>query len=299
MLNCAGGGIVTTEDPRYVTPTDPNADAPLLATKLHPPRRRRTVVARPRLVDLADRSRTRALTLVSAPAGFGKTTLVADWFGAHGATAWVSLDPRDEACTVLDLDVIDDPAAAITALDPVRTRILAHLAEPGSATTLAAQLGMSRQTANYHLRVLESHGLVEVVEERPRRGLTERVVQATASAYLVAPDVIDQHAVDPSRVDRLSSRYLLALAARMVKEVLDLSRRAERSHTTLPTLAIDTDVRFRSAAERAAFTAELAAAMRDLAARYHDETAPRGRWHRLVVAAHPHPDPPPEPRGEP
>lgn len=193
---------------------------------------------------------------------------------------------------MLDLDVIDDPAAAITALEPVRARILGQLSEPGSATTLAQQLGLSRQKANYHLRVLESHGLVEVVEERPRRGLTERVVQATASAYLVAPDVIDEHAADPSRLDRLSSRYLLALAARMVKEVLDLSRRAERARKTLPTLAIDTDIRFASAAQRAAFTTELATAIRALAARYHDETAPRGRWHRLVVAAHPHPDPP-------
>jgi len=193
---------------------------------------------------------------------------------------------------VLDLDVIDDPGAAIAALDPVRARILRNLAQPGSATTLAGELGLSRQKVNYHLRALEAHGLVELVEERPRRGLTERIVQAKARAYLVAPDVVDDHAVDPSRVDRLSSRYLLALAARLVREVLDLSRRAERAGKTLPTLSIDTDIRFRSAAERAAFTSELAAAVRDLSARYHDEAAPRGRWHRLVVAAHPHPDPP-------
>jgi DNA-binding transcriptional ArsR family regulator len=200
---------------------------------------------------------------------------------------------------VLDLDVIDEPAAAITALDPVRARILRHLAEPGSATTLAAEMGLSRQKVNYHLRALESHGLVELVEERPRRGLTERIVQATARAYLVAPDVVDEHAVDPSRLDRLSSRYLLALAGRLVKEVVDLTRRADQAERTLPTLAIDADIKFRSAAERAAFTAELAAAVRDLAARYHDEAAPRGRWHRLLVAAHPHPDPPTSNRGEP
>lgn len=197
-----------------------------------------------------------------------------------------------------DLLVIDDPATAISALDPVRARMLSLLATPGSATTLAAPLGLSRQRVNYHLRVLESHGLVELVEERPRRGMTERIMQATASAYLVTPDVADGHAVDPSRVDRLSSRYLLALAARMVTEVVDLSRRAERAGKTLPTLAIDTEIRFRSAAERAAFTAELAAAVHGLAAKYHDEAAPRGRWHRLVVAAHPRPEPSLEPEGE-
>lgn len=200
---------------------------------------------------------------------------------------------------MLDLDVIDDPATAIMALDPVRARILRHLVEPASATTLAHELGLSRQRVNYHLRTLESHGLVALVEERPRRGLTERVVRATARAYLVAPDAVDDHAVDPSRVDRLSSRYLLAVAARLVKEMRDLSRDAEHARKPLPTLAIDTDIRFRSAAERAAFTSELAAAVRDLAARYHDEAAPRGRWHRLLVAAHPHPAPPSDKRGEP
>lgn len=200
---------------------------------------------------------------------------------------------------MLDLDVIDDPATAITALDPVRARILRHLVEPASATSLAHVLGMPRQKVNYHLRALEAHGLVALVEERPRRGLTERVLQATARAYLVAPDAVDDHAVDPTRVDRLSSRYLLALAARLLTEVRDLSRRAERAHKRLPTLAIDTDVRFASAAQRAAFTAELGTAVRDLAACYHDETTPRGRWHRLLVAAHPHPDPPSAERGEP
>ena len=68
----------------------------LLTTKLHPPRRRRTLVARPRLRDLATRRGHPALTLVSAPAGFGKTTLVADWYAGGGTTAWLSLDARDD-----------------------------------------------------------------------------------------------------------------------------------------------------------------------------------------------------------
>ena len=44
-----------------------------------------------------------------------------------------------------DVAVIDDPAAAEASLDPVRARLLAALAEPGSATTLAAQTGLARQ----------------------------------------------------------------------------------------------------------------------------------------------------------
>jgi len=185
--------------------------------------------------------------------------------------------------------VIDHPAVAIAALDPIRSRILAVRAEAGSASSVAATLGLPRQKVNYHLRLLEQHGLVEFVEERPRRGLTERVVRATARAYVVAPPHVGRDAADPLNGDRLSSRYLIALAARVVHEVTALTRRAEHAGRPLATLAIDTDIRFANAADRAAFTRELTQEVTALAAKYHDETHPGGRWHRLVVAAHPRP----------
>jgi DNA-binding transcriptional ArsR family regulator len=193
---------------------------------------------------------------------------------------------------MLDVEVIDDPADAVVALDPVRARLLAELAEPGSATTLAGKVGLARQKVNYHLRTLEAHGLVEVVEERRHGGLTERFLVATAASYVVSPGALGEAATDPRRAaDRLSARYLVALAARIVSEVGDLARRAERAGKRLPTFSLDTEVRFGSAADRAAFTDELAAAVAGLVARYHDEAAPRGRRHRLVVAAHPLPTP--------
>jgi LuxR family transcriptional regulator, maltose regulon positive regulatory protein len=72
---------------------------PLLETKLHIPRRRPGLVARPRLIDRLSRGAESALTLVSAPPGFGKTSLLADWLAAAGVdercTAWLSLDQRD------------------------------------------------------------------------------------------------------------------------------------------------------------------------------------------------------------
>jgi DNA-binding transcriptional ArsR family regulator len=191
---------------------------------------------------------------------------------------------------VLDVDVIDDPAAAVVALDPVRARLLAELGEPGSASTLARKVGLTRQKVNYHLRALEAHGLVELVEERPRRGLTERVLVATAASYVVSPAAMGEAAVDPGRAtDRLSARYLIALAARLVREVGSLARRADASKRRLATLAIDTEIRFGSATERAAFTDDLTSAVHALVSRYHDESTPGGRWHRLVVAAHPRP----------
>ena len=67
---------------------------------------------------------------------------------------------------MLDVDVIEDPAAAVVALDPMRSRLLAELGEPASAATLATRLDVPRQKVNYHLRALESHGLARVAEQR-------------------------------------------------------------------------------------------------------------------------------------
>jgi len=188
-----------------------------------------------------------------------------------------------------DLAMVDDPEVAASLLDPKRSRVLAALAEPGSSTSVAAALGLTRQQVNYHLRALEAQDLLVQVGTRQRRGLTERLVRATARGYVVSPEVLGALAADPDRTDRLSARYLIALASRVVREVGGLVRAAGRADQQLATLSLDTDVRFATAADRAAFTAELTAGIHDLAARYHDESAANGRWHRLIVAAYPRP----------
>src|SRR5215831_12176361 len=191
---------------------------------------------------------------------------------------------------IADLEVIDDPTAAVVALDPIRARLLAQLAEPGSAASLASRVGLARQKVNYHLRALEAHGLVRPVDERRWGGLVERRVVATAASYVVSPAALGDVASDPARAsDRLSARYLIALAARVVREVGELLRASREQGKHLATLAIDTEVRFRSAAERAAFTAELTDAIARIVARHHDATAPGGRAHRLILVAHPSP----------
>lgn len=191
---------------------------------------------------------------------------------------------------MLDIQVIDDPAAATVALEPVRSRLLAELAAPASAATLATRVGLTRQKVNYHLHALEEHGLVQLAEERKWGGLTERILVASAASYVVSPGAMGAVAVDPEReVDRLSASYLIAVGARVIREVGDLVRRATTSGLRLATLSVDAEVRFRSAADRAAFSAELTDAITQLVAKYHDESAPGGRPHRLMVMAHPLP----------
>jgi DNA-binding transcriptional ArsR family regulator len=191
---------------------------------------------------------------------------------------------------MLEVEVIEDPAAAAVALEPVRSRLLAEMAQPASAAALAARLGLARQKVNYHLRALEAHGLVRLADQRRWGGLTERRLVATAASYVVSPAALGPAAADPARgADRLSARYLISLAARVIREVSALLRRSREVDRRLPTLSLETVIRFRSAAERAAFTHDLTRTVTALAARYHDESAPGGRAHRLIVVAHPLP----------
>src|ERR1700761_6849244 len=101
------------------------------------------------------------------------------------------------------IHVIEDPAAAAMALEPIRSRLLAELAEPASAAALAARVGLARQKVTYHLNALEAHGLVQLAEERKWGGLTERLLVASAASYVVSPGALGAIAADPGReVDR-------------------------------------------------------------------------------------------------
>ncbi|MEO1229046.1 MAG: helix-turn-helix domain-containing protein [Myxococcota bacterium] len=189
---------------------------------------------------------------------------------------------------MLDVETVEDPAVAATLMDPIRARILSELTEPRSAATLAERVGLTRQKVNYHLRALEERGLARVAEQRQWGGITERRLVATAASYVVSPDALGPVASDPERTaDRLSAGYLVALAARAVREVGRLMRRARAEGKRLATLSIDTEVNFATPADRSAFTRELGEAMTNLVARYHQPSASDGRVHRLVVLAHP------------
>ncbi|WUI03172.1 helix-turn-helix domain-containing protein [Spirillospora sp. NBC_00431] len=189
---------------------------------------------------------------------------------------------------MLDVTVIEDAEAAAASLDPMRARLLAELAEPMSATALAARVGLPRQKVNYHLRALERHGLVELVGERRKGNMTERLMRATAASYVISPLALASVQPDPDRHrDALSSRWLLALAGRLVRDVGALITGAARADKRLATFALDGEVRFASAADRAAFIEELTTGVGALVRKYHDADSEGGRGHRVVIAVHP------------
>ena len=189
---------------------------------------------------------------------------------------------------MLDVDVIADAGAAAASLDPVRARLLAELSVPSSASQLASRLDLPRQKVNYHVRALEQHGLVALVEERRKGNCTERVVQARAASFVISPEALHSVAPDPKRSrDRLSARWLLALAGQLVRDLGSLIAGAHAAGKRVATIGMDGEISFRSAADRAAFAAELTTAITGLVSKYHDQSAPEGRRYRLVVAVHP------------
>ena len=111
---------------------------------------------------------------------------------------------------------------------------------------------------------------------------------AAAASYVISPVAMSPLAPDPSRSpDRLSARWLLAVAAKLVRDVGTLVTGGAKAGKRVATFALDGEVRFASAADRAAFVEELTGAVTALVSKYHDELAPGGRDHRVVVAVHP------------
>jgi DNA-binding transcriptional ArsR family regulator len=186
------------------------------------------------------------------------------------------------------LAIIRDADTAGAMLSPVRRQVLTALREPGSATTVGTDLGMPRQKVNYHLRALETLGLLEHVEDRRRGNCTERIVRATASHYLIDSSLLGDLGASPAdAADRFSSDHLAAVASRTLSDVAELQVRARRAGKRLPTLSLETAIRFASPERQTEFVESLSNAVAELVARYHDEAAPEGRWFRVTLASHP------------
>ena len=137
---------------------------PLLETKLHVPRWRRSLVARPRLSERLSRGAESALTLVSAPAGFGKTTLLAEWLAVAAAdgrsVAWLSLDQRDNDPALFWTYLV---AALNTGAPAVGAGALAllQLPQPPSEAGLVALLNDLDAISNDVVLVLDDYHVID------------------------------------------------------------------------------------------------------------------------------------------
>nr|WP_246321978.1 helix-turn-helix domain-containing protein [Nocardioides panzhihuensis] len=175
-------------------------------------------------------------------------------------------------------------------MSPLRRQLLGHLREPTSASQLAAALDLSRQRVNYHLRALESAGLVELVEERQRRGFVERILRAKPGAFVVDPSVMgrgSESAENAGRIqDQFAAGHLVGVAAATVRDVARMQVKADEQGKRLLTFTIEAAVRFADAADVHRFTEELSEALRRTAEGFD---SPTGRHYRVIIGGHPAP----------
>ena len=186
--------------------------------------------------------------------------------------------------------VITEWAAAASLLDPIRRQVLERLGEPDSAAGVARFLGLPRQKVAYHVRELERFGLIEPVEERRRGNCVERVVRATARRFVISPEALGSLGLsEADAMDKLSSDYLVAVAAQTIRDVSELRERALAARQQLPTLTLQLDLRFGTAQARASFANELTEFLAAAVRRYHEPDAAAGRTYRFNVTGYPAP----------
>jgi hypothetical protein len=146
---------------------------------------------------------------------------------------------------------------------------------------------MPRQRINYHLRELESAGLLEQVAERRKGNCVERLVRAVARTYVISPEALGTLGEHRGAPDRFSSAYLAGAAARVLRDVGELRARAARAGKPLATLTLESEVAFASAADRAAFAEELTREVARLVAEYHAPAATGARLYRFTLGGYP------------
>jgi DNA-binding transcriptional ArsR family regulator len=187
------------------------------------------------------------------------------------------------------VSLVGDAPRLAALLKPLRLRILAEARQPASATTIAAALGLSRQAVNYHVRALARAGFLHRAGRRRKRGLVEQKYIVSARAFVLAPDVLGPLSPQPATAsDKFSAAYLMSLMGLVQKEVGRAWTDARGK--TVPVLAMDSEIRFESAAERAAFAEALTEAVTRIIA---EHTSPAvGRRYRLALGCYPIPSTP-------
>ena len=145
--------------------------APLLETKLYVPRSRRGLVPRPRLSERLDRGTASKLTLVSAPAGFGKTTLVTEWLAAGSGApaterpaAWLSLDRADNDPASFWTYVIAALRTVASGVGESALTLLQAPQPPPIETVLTALLNDLGATAGDIVLVLDDYHVIDASE---------------------------------------------------------------------------------------------------------------------------------------
>jgi len=164
----------------------------------------------------------------------------------------------------------------------------------------SAELAVNGDTSPVVTRALQrGEYLVEAHEHGSVGRRIDRSYVRTATSYAIAPKTLGGVAVDPHTVaDAFSAAYLSAVAGRALNDLAALGRAAAARGKRVPTLTLESDVRFATPADQRGFADELTTALATLAAKYHHPDAPQGRTFRVFACSYPAvPSPPAKPEG--
>lgn len=166
-----------------------------------------------------------------------------------------------------DVLYIEDVSQAMTLLKPIRLQILQRLDEPRTCTELAEYFDETPQKVYYHVKALETAGLVEKTEERKVRGTVEGFYQASARSYWLAPKLVGQIGGAKIAQDQLSLRVLLELAEEVHGDIGKLGSQSAVGRD-VPSLSLSAHIHLPNGNRRAAFLQELQELFQQLARKY-------------------------------
>lgn len=194
-----------------------------------------------------------------------------------------------------DVCYIEDVEQAMTLLKPQRLDILRRLDEPRTCPELADYFDETPQKIYYHVKALETAGLVEKVEEKRVRGAVEGHYRAVARSYWLAPKLIGQVGSAKQSRDQASLRVLLGLAEEVIEDTGKLGS-ASTLGSDVPSLSLSAHIYLPDSKRRGEFLGEIQQVFQALAEKYglpEDElTVTDEQGFRLVLMCYPKPTPP-------
>ena len=174
-------------------------------------------------------------------------------------------------------------------LHPLRIEVLKKLAEPRSCPELAKELGETSQKIYYHVKILESAGLIDKVEERRVRGIMEGLYRARAKSYWLSPSLVGKVGGAERARDQMSLGFLLSLAEEIHADIARLGERTGEGEA-VPSLGLSLQIELENADARARFLDELQETFQGLANKYAAKDSTEGQGFQVSLVCYPRPE---------
>jgi DNA-binding transcriptional ArsR family regulator len=171
-------------------------------------------------------------------------------------------------------------------LHPLRIEVLKRLGDPRSCPELAKELGETSQKIYYHVKILESAGLIEKVDERRVRGIMEGLYRAKAKSYWLSSSLVGKVGGAERARDQMSLGFVLSLAEEIQSDVARLGERTGEGEA-VPSLGLSLQIELDNAEERARFLTELQETLQGLAKKYAAKGSTVGQEFQVSLVCYP------------